>query len=295
MVQGEGTGPDVTVSVVIPTVNAGDTIEACLAPLVSRAAEIIVVDASSDQTPQLLRNRSGVSLRFFQRPLGTSLEKLRFVGLQEANSEIVALLEQHAVPSEEWVTTIVDAVRQGAEAGGGAVAQARPARIRDWALYFARYYRFMPPLPKEFFPDFSAVNVFYRRSLLDGYLAQMEGEFAETFFHQLLSVNGVSLHSVPRAVVTSFESAGFLQAVRRRYRSGRSYGMSSAASLDLTARVFRVFRAGLLPAVFWVRCAAVVFRRRNYILAFLACTPILLCYFLAWAVGEAAGFRRGTK
>ena len=136
-----------TVSVVIPTVNAGDTIEACLAPLVPREVEIIVVDASSDRTPQLLRNRSGVSLRFFRKPIGTSLEKLRFVGLQEANSEIVALLEQHAVPSEEWVTAIVNAVRQGAEAGGGAVAQARPARVRDWALYFARYYRFMPPLP----------------------------------------------------------------------------------------------------------------------------------------------------
>lgn len=295
MVEGDEGGGDLTVSVVIPTVNAARTIEACLAPLLRSSAEIIVVDASSDQTPRLLTRHPAASLLLLRRPVGTPREKLRFAGLKKANSQIVALLEQNAVPSDEWMGAIIEAVRQGAVAGGGAVAQTRHARIRDWALYFARYYRFLPPLPSTSFPDFPAMNVFYRRSLLDRYLDQTRGRFAETFFHRLLTDAGVDLRSAPRAVVTCVESAGFLDSARGRYQAGRAYGAASAAGLGTTSRLFRVSRTPLLPAVFWFRCAAVVLRRRSCLVPFLACTPILLFYYLCWALGEAAGFLRGRE
>lgn len=252
----------------------------------------MVVDASSDGTASLVKAHFPYA-RLLEYPCGTSIETLRYHGLMHATGDIVALTEQHAMPASDWLEQIRRAVEAGAEAGGGGVAQYGGASLQGWALYFARYYRFLPPLPRQSFTDFSALNAFYRRSLLDRYLKEMQGCFAETFFHALLRTNGHILTAVPGAVVTNLQESPFGEFALNRYRSGRFFGSQLATRAGRFRRAAGVALSALLPAIFWLRCAAAVMTRRSYVGAFLLSTPLLLCYFVCWAWGEALGCASG--
>ncbi|MFQ5738780.1 MAG: hypothetical protein ACE5JX_07170 [Acidobacteriota bacterium] len=222
-------------------------------------------------------------------PAGSSVEELRWQGLKAATGETVALLDSLAVPGDGWTAAIRHAARNGIRAGGGPVAQFGGARASDWALYFARYYRFLPPLPAGTYHDFPAVNVFYQRELLSQHLDTLSGRFSETFFHRTLLDKGVLLYAVPEARVTNVERCQYLKFAASRFRSGRFYGARTAQEWSLCRRATAVLRSVLLPALFWGRCGWVVFQRRGPRTAFLKCTPLLLGSFVCWAAGEAVG------
>lgn len=280
-----------SVSVVVPAVNAQAAIADCLKVLQRTADEIIVVDGSSDGTGARVKE-SFPGAQLVERGLGASIEELRYVGLKKARGDGVALTEAHAVPASNWVEEIRKALERGVKVGGGPVLPRPEADLFGWALYFARYHRFIPPLPEHRFTDFSGLNVFYHRSILERYLDQMEGTFPETFFHRLLLENGEVLTPVPHALVTSLETAPFREFVLNRYHSGRAYASRLMNGAGLAGRLQGAARAVLLLGGLWLRCAITVFRRGSYVVPFLLSSPVLSCYFACWAWGELAAFVR---
>lgn len=257
--------------------------------MVDKADEIIIVDASEDGTVELVRTHFP-SVKVIECPSRASIEALRYRGLKQAKGDVVVLTEQCVLHSPDWLDQIAQAANRGVKVGGGPVAPNATADLSCWALYFARYYRFMPPLADRPLQDFSALNVFYHRSLLERYLENMNGVFPETFFHSLLSQRGCKLIPLPEAEVTNLETASVSRFSVNRFRSGRAFASRRAARIGLLARMLGVVRSPLLPAIFWLRCARAVFSRGRYAVPFLMCSPILVLYFACWALGEMVGF-----
>ena len=101
-------------SVVICTHNRADlvgrAVEAALAETHGHRGEVVVVDnASTDATPAVLEDlvrRGNGDLRVVQEPrLGLSLA--RNLGLAEARGEVVAYLDDDAIPRPGWLGALL--------------------------------------------------------------------------------------------------------------------------------------------------------------------------------------------
>ncbi|MEE8586989.1 MAG: glycosyltransferase [Acidobacteriota bacterium] len=284
----------ISVSVVIPAIDAAATIEDILQRLIPQADEILLADSSQDGTAELVQSRFP-SVRVLPCPDCRSIEELRYRGLEQAGCEVVVLTEQAVLPGEGWIAQIRRAAAGGVQAGAGAVLPHPAASTAAWAIYFARYVRFMPPLPCGNLPDGSGLNVFYRRRLLEDHLEKMNGRFPETLFHRLLHQAGHRIQAVPEASVASLESEAFSRFFRGRFHSGRSYARLRAPGLSSMARLLRLLLCPALPLLLWLRSARTVLQRRRYAGPFVRCSAILMAYYAAWAAGEAAGYWRPKR
>ena len=109
----------ISVSVVIPAIDAAATIEDALQRLIPQADEILLADSSQDGTADLVQSRFP-SVRVLPCPDCQSIEELRYRGLEQASCQVVVLTEQTVLPGQGWIAQIRRAAAGGVEAGAGA-------------------------------------------------------------------------------------------------------------------------------------------------------------------------------
>ena len=124
----------IRVSVIINTLNRADSLARNLEALrrqTYREFEVIVVNGpSTDNTDALLRNYSG-DIRIGYCP-DTNIGLSRNIGLQIASGDVVAFIDDDAVPAETWIERLALAYRQPLVAGvGGWVFNLSLARM-EW-------------------------------------------------------------------------------------------------------------------------------------------------------------------
>lgn len=106
-------------TVVIVTYNNVDTIEECLNSLRAlkvRPTDIIVIDnASTDGTHELLKNWSDVKLISMQENAGFAAAAN--IGIAEAGTELVAILNPDTVVAEEWLSSLIGPMKENENAG----------------------------------------------------------------------------------------------------------------------------------------------------------------------------------
>jgi Glycosyl transferase family 2 len=109
------------VSIVIPTKNEAEdivlTLESCLAlDYPSDRVEIIVVDDSTDDTPEIVKRFGNRGVRLIHRERNANgCCGARNEGMRAARGEIVVLLNADAVPSRDFLTRITEHYRRGAD------------------------------------------------------------------------------------------------------------------------------------------------------------------------------------
>lgn len=104
-----------TISIIIPTLNSGKTIGACLNSILSQdypkdKIEIIVADGGSrDKTISVIKSRlSGINYRLLANPLRTG-EAGKAVGVKQAKNEIIALIDSdNILPQSDWLRRMVE-------------------------------------------------------------------------------------------------------------------------------------------------------------------------------------------
>lgn len=117
--------PNPQISAIICTHNRdaylGAAIDSLLAQSFTREFEVIVVDnASTDRTREVVESRSHPCLRYIHEPI-TGLSVARNTGAKFAQSHILAYLDDDAVASPAWLQVLWDAYEQNeklAIAGG---------------------------------------------------------------------------------------------------------------------------------------------------------------------------------
>jgi len=239
---------------------------------------------------EALRRQGPIELEIIVPKSGAPPPALRAAGIREASAPIVALTEDHCIPSPDWAASILRAHAAPSAAAGGSVEKTTPDTALNWAVYLADYLRYAAPLPEGPAAHLTDCNVSYKRAALDRVAACWRDGFHENVVHDALRAAGETLWLAPSIVVAQRRSFRPGAVLRDRLAYGRLFAATRAQRASLAARVVLLASTTLLPALLVARVAVQVIRKRRHAGQFLRSLPWLAVISTAWAVGEFLGY-----
>ena len=214
-------------SIIIPSYRAAQTIGACLTALLGQDLtlpyEIIVVDSSPDETPDLIR-RDFPQVQLIHLPHKTGPAKARNIGAQQARGEILAFIDADCIAQPNWLRQLYTLIQQGYDAVGGAIANGNGETLISWASYMCEFREFLPVGSSRDVTNLTLGNVAYRRTSFwaaGGFPARCFPQ-EDQVFHYGLRQRGGRIHFDPGIVVAHThrtERAAFLH---HQHRIGRA-------------------------------------------------------------------------
>ena len=283
----------IDLSVVIGSVASEQSIRDCLASVVASCtglrAEVIVVDASTDQTASLVREYFPAVKLICLAP-GTLTPVLWATGIASARGARVATTTGHFVVPDSWARDLSAALQSGAAGAGGPVVLKSGASIVDRAIYYLRYSAFLPTdeLAVAVVPEIPGDNAMYDRSVLDEHRSLLADGFWEVELHRALRAKGQTLVMVQSAAAEFGRSFPLAPISRHRFAHGRHFGAWRVREkADSASRI--AFTAPAVPLVLLVRIARRVLRSGRSLPGFLIAAPLILWLAACWALGEAVG------
>lgn len=275
------------VSVVVAGNGTGGAVERCLAalaPQVTDGVEVIVCEPAP--SPSALKERfPGTTWHVRADALVPELWR---DGIRLAGGELVALTISPMVPADDWIAALRGALAR-CDAVGGAVEPGDGLRLADSAEYLTRYAREMLPFEPRSSLDLAGDNAGYRRSALHEVAASWEAGFWEPDVHRALAGRGALLLREPTVIVRMGRSAGAGAFARQRLAHGRAFGRARGTGRGVVPNLARMAAAVLVPVVLLARTAREVLSRRRLRTRLVVALPLLVCFDVAWAIGEARG------
>ena len=290
---------DPDVSVVVASFSGEAVLRHCLESLEPQAAGAEVIVATDVEASGISRLEARYpGFRFLRAPRGTSVFRLRALGIDQARGRLVALTEDHCTAAPGWLDALRASHGQGRAIVGGPVDNGPPARGYDWALYLCEYASQMPPLGDGPARALSGVNVSYDRDLLAGCRGVWEDGFYENEVHDALQAAGHRLHRAGGARVATHLNLPLREAAAHLFRGGRRFGRyrSGRSSPAMRALLPLLPVAALaLPALLTARALrSVAVRRPRELGATARALGYVVVLNSAWAAGEALGYLRAA-
>jgi hypothetical protein len=282
-------------SVVIASWSGKEALTRCLQSLMPQAggAEVIVAFRGvSDLAAVLGSTFPGV--RFVRAPADASVFLLRALGVHETRGRLIAMLEDHSAVCAGWAQAILEAHSAGHIICGGPIENDVKSSAYDWALYFAEYGIYMPPMPAGTTPILSGVNIAYDRETLLSCRRVWESVFYETDVNAALADAGHKLYMLPEACVTSRLHMAMREAMEHLFIGGIHFGNFRKAQSGPSTRRLWVIATPVVPLVLLFRIIRLtVTRQPGRLLQLICALPYLLLLLGAWSAGEARGYARG--
>lgn len=275
-----------TVTVVIGSNAPPDRLERCLAALEHQRDGVEVLVHESEPSPHELRARFPWA-RFTHAPDRLVPEHWRD-GIDAASGEIVALTISQMIPAPDWIATI-RRLHADHEVVGGAIEPGEGLRLADWAEYFCRYSRDLPPFEANARVEPAGDNATYKHALLERVVDSYRDGFWEPVSHRRLEQEGVELWRDPSLLVRQGRSAGFRAFARQRLEHGRRYGHQRGAGFSRARNALGVIAAPAVPALMTLRVLRQVFGKRRFRLRALLVLPVIVAHNAVWAYAEARG------
>jgi hypothetical protein len=189
------------------------------------AGELVIVDGTPDASGVNPDAVAAPSRRVrVVRVRVPDVFELRAVGLAEASGEIVAITEDHCIPSPDFVSMILRAHAEHSQAlVAGAVVNGSTERAIDRANFLAVHARNLPPRsskpPAGWIP--SPSNVSYKRAALPR--SKPARGWIETVLNVRMLFEGkVALDD--RVLVRHIQCRGILATFGNHFHAGRSMG-----------------------------------------------------------------------
>jgi hypothetical protein len=235
-----------------------------------------------------------------ERPLETPsgqhelYDRRRAAGLDMTRGEIVCILEDRGIPEPRWAAK-VDRIHAELphEVIGGAVACGVDAPV-NWALFFCDYARYQRPFaagPREYVTD---VNIAYKKDALDRTRELWRERYHETTVHWALTRDGATLHLTPDFVVSQQRrDLRVPRVLRERFEWGRLFAYTRVREVGLGKRLAYAVLSPVLPVVLFARHTRTQVRKRSLLGTFVAVSPLVALFLVAWSLGELAGYVRG--
>jgi glycosyltransferase involved in cell wall biosynthesis len=283
------------ISVVMATKNPGQQIYPCLDSLrdqdQSITAEIIVADASTDDSEQIIRARyPDVRVLHFNASMDSP--QLIREALRQARGQIIAVTDAYCRFPPEWMARLRQAHETDYPVIGGAVENRNSDGLLNWACFFADYGAFMLPAPRRVTSVLAGNHVTYKKWLIELKFDSMREGFWKVFFHQDLQREGVRFLFDPSLVVYFTRHDTFLNFCRRYFRNARIFAALRCKRISSASRFLRLITAPALPAVLFYR-RLIGLRTKGHRVRFLVSLPLLALFVTVWAVGEFAGYLLG--
>jgi GT2 family glycosyltransferase len=284
-----------SLSVVVASYNARDSIDACLESLVrqttSKAFETIVIDSSTDGTAERVRRK------YPQFGLLTSPRRLycgdaRNRGLALARAPIVAFLDADCFVEADWVEAVLRAHESQHWLVGGVIDNGNPASALSWAYYFLEFSLWLPRSERQEVAEMAGCCLSLKREAFDKYGPFRVGTYSsDTAFQWRMRRDGhkVLLDPAIRVYHTldSTPRQAFSHTVEHRrcfVRVARSEKM-----IGFRQRWALVGLAPVYPLLLLALTATRVLRRRAYAARFLRVLPLVFIGCCARAWGELTG------
>lgn len=218
---------------------------------------------------------------------------LRARGMLAAKGELIGLVEDHAVPDENWSATTVAAHREANAVIGGAMENGVD-RLLNWAVYFCDFGKYQNPVPAGPSSSASDANVIYKRRSLERVRDAWQQSFREVIVNGRLMSLGEKVVLRPDVILyQNRRRLRFGEALRERYIWGRSYAATRNLLLTLPKRMVYAALSPALPFLLTLRMGRVAWNRRRCFGKYMAALPIILLLQFSWSLGEGIGYLRG--
>jgi glycosyltransferase involved in cell wall biosynthesis len=259
--------------------------------------EIIVVDSSSDETAQIIRDEFS-SVRLFHLERQTDPGTARNLGIVQAKGDIIACIDADCVAPGDWLRRMVSEQRLGHPVVGGTIENGKPGSLIAWAGYLGEFREWLPTGQARLVNHVPTCNISYHHSIFarfGGFPTEFYPQ-EDLLFHWRLAQHGVPIWFDPNIQVKHMHRSIWRGYVQHMHRIGRI----TARVLKLTgdegvflarSPLLAVLSAPVLPIYKWLRTIGVFMSRWPTVLYEhkLALIPFLLGLYV-WA----GGFIRGT-
>jgi glycosyltransferase involved in cell wall biosynthesis len=284
-------------SVIVGSLDAAGTIRECLSALEAACegldAEILVADASSDESARLAR-ATLPQARLLSAPAGTLVPALWGAGLREARGRVVAFTIAQCVVERGWARALLDGISAGAAGVGGRLGVRRDATATARATFYLRYSAWLsaPDGPAH---EIAGDNAAYDRQSLLSVRESSGTPFWEVEAHARLRAAGRTLAIHPGATAWFNDDSALATMAARRFAHGRHSG-SFRVRNGIRTRWQMVLGAPLVPFVLLVRVGRRVARAPGHMVGFVSSLGAFFVLAIAWAAGEAiGGFTAGAE
>ena len=284
-----------TLSVVVASYNAEESLEQCLEALITQpeATEIVVSDCSpEDPTPRLQGRFPEVKFVHFDSP--KSLPELRWAVLDGLKGEIVGTIEARCIPEADWCATVIRAHQTHPDAAtiGGPVGIHQKAPAFELGMYFSEHVAFAPPVAVGPSTTVCDANLSYKRSALNAWGEYLDSGVWEATMHEEARRDGATLALCDARVQYRHVGYGVWTAIRQRFEYGRSYAAERVASSRLSGGLRHAACCPLLPFVLtWRNWRAA--HAKGLDRPFLRSIGWTATFNALWSLGEFAGYAFG--
>lgn len=297
--------PQPRLSVVVASCAGQPFITRCLQSLAEQRRQIelaelefLVVDRAGGEVAAGIE-REFPWARLIRRPAGESVPDMRRHGIELAQADYVAIIEEHCVASENWMATILRCIEESRPAQKpvaairGVVEDANYERLMDWAVYFTEYNSYMPSLERGATDDVCAANCVYHRGLLLRHLPKEGGGYWEAGLNQALLAAGERFLAEPDLVVYHTGPFGFRYYLWQRFLFSRAFAGVRRQNVSTGFRLMYLLAAPLLVPMLWARTALRVYRKRHRVDKFIQVLPLLVPVTATYVAGEWVGYLLG--
>ncbi|HEY7545264.1 MAG TPA: glycosyltransferase [Blastocatellia bacterium] len=171
--QPEGRDTSPIVSVIVPCYNSERTIRACLRSIINQRTsvpfDIIVVDSSSDSTPQIVESEFP-SVRLIHLSERTFAGAARNIGARSTKSEYLMMIDSDCLARPDVIERAINRHREDQFAAvGGSLRNGTPRSLSGWISYLIEFKEYMPTAPERTEKTVPTANVAYRREVFERY------------------------------------------------------------------------------------------------------------------------------
>lgn len=263
---------------------------------VSHSYEIIAADRRHDEVSGIIRKQYP-EVKLLPCPPTMSLPMLRTTALAKATGEYVIVIEDHNVPSKNWLNSIYETFQKApaeTAAVGGCVENGVTDTPLDWATFLCEYSFFLEPVQEGISDVIPGMNVCYRHSILKELDRNLlTSGFWETTVHPVLLKKGMKLYSSNTIKLYHSKKFSFALFAKQRFIYSRYYAGLRFKKHELVRRAITCAASVILPPLLLFRMIKQTRKKQRCLAEFNSALPILFVFTIIWAVGEMWGYLFG--
>ncbi len=262
--------------------------------------EIIVVDATTPETPHL-QLPEGARVIYLHPETPPTLPEARAAAVRYASADYVAFLEDHCYPQPGWAEALIQTTKENNWAAiGYSFINANPKTYTSRACMLADYILFADPISSGERNILPGNNIAYRKDLMLEFGDKLAEVISPDFIIQdLFRKRGLSMYmeSNAKAAHENFEDLSGMLWANYTYCRLIANGRVESQKWGWLRRL--VYGAAVpigAPAIKLFRLLKSITGRRSLWLPVLEASPVILIVYLWSAAGEALGylFGKGT-
>ncbi len=284
------------ISIVIAAVNGwdvlGSTLDSIDALPERNQIEVIVVEPFGGDVRNRLKSRT-IRVRIVPIDGKRPIPRMRYVGVQEARGDLVAILEDHAEVDQCWAEAILEAHRDS-EIGavGGRVENGKAGWVNS-AVFFCEYTAYMGPVAEGTTDDLPGNNIAYKREHLLKHAELLDDGKWESWINDRLLAEGVPIISSNRIVVRHIKSFRLGYFLFQRFHFARSYAGMRRVDQSILKRVIYGLGSLALPPLLLLRVVRQALKKKRNLGQFAVCLPLIALFLTIGAAGEMIGYLAG--